>query len=167
MLPEHVNQMLENYREYAGRCKHLETEITETEKLLQKMRRTAIQDMAAPGAQNLDGMPHGTAISSPTERIAIMFAEGKSPRHIDELDSYLKSLRQEYAEKCPTVIFVDAWLSGLADRERWIIIQQVIDGVTWREIADQYNQIFGTTRSKSGLKKLRTRALEKIYRMAA
>ena len=167
MLHEHVNLMLANYRECSGRCKHLETEIAEVEKLLQEMRRTAIQDMAAPGAQNLDGMPHGSAVSSPTERIAMMFAEGKTPRHIDELDAYLNALRQEYAAKSSTVIFVDAWLSGLAERERWIVVQQVIDGLTWREIATQYRLVFGDDRSKSGLKKLRTRALEKIYRMAA
>lgn len=167
MTAERVNEMLHNYREYLGRCKHLEIEIAQAEKALKSSIATAREDAAAPGGQNLDGMPHGTTVGNPTERIALMFADGRYPKYIEDIAADLKELKEEYRQKSPTVVFVEAWLLGLTERERWIIEQQVIDGVTWRELASQHEKLFGEQRTKEGLKKLRARALEKIYRMAS
>lgn len=167
MTTERVNEMLHCYREYLGRCKHLEAEIAQAEKALASSIATAREDAAAPGGQNLDGMPRGTAVSSPTERIAMMFAEGRFPKYIEDIVTDLEKLKAEYQQKSPTVVFVDAWLLGLTEHERWIVERQVIDGVTWRELSSQHEKLFGEQRTKEGLKKLRARALEKIYRMAS
>lgn len=161
-----MNQMLHDYREHLGRCRSLEQEIKEIEATLQRLRASMVADAAAPGSQNMDGMPRGTAIGNPTERIGGMFADGYVPEYIRELEEELTAKRAEYQRISATVVFVGAWLEGLADRERWIIETQVIDGVPWRRVVAMYREKYGEIRTRDGLKKLRLRALEKIYRMA-
>ena len=166
MLPTRVDTMLRNYREYAGRVLHLENHIASLSKTIEELRATALADAASPGSQNMDGMPHGTAVGQPTERIAIMFADGFTPDYIVKLEMELEACRAEYDEKVQTVIFVDAWLKGLTEKERWIIEKQVIDAVTWRELIVLYARDFGEPRTKEALKKLRVRTMDKIYHIA-
>ena len=167
MTQERVDTMLHNYREYVGRCKYLAAEIDEMTEDLKTLKASSYSDAVAPGAQNLNGMPHGTDVSSPTERIAVMFASGSKPTYIVELEKIIEELKCEYRRKWTTVVFVESWLQCLTDRERWIIVQQVIDGVTWRELTMQYEHCFGEARTRDGLKKLKQKALSKIYKTAA
>ncbi len=69
-------------------------------------------------------------------------------------------------EKLPTVIFVEAWLKGLTEKERWIVEVQIIDRMTWNNVIAQHQSKYGTQMSKDTLKRLKNRALAKIYQMA-
>lgn len=165
MQKESVDLMLGNYREYTARCEFLEQEIRELERIAADLRRTMITD-ALSGSQNLSGMPHGTSVSSPTERIAIKFADGYVPDYIVDIEKEIASKKDELCRKTPTVVFVTAWLKGLSEKERFVIESKTIGGAFWRELIYAYQQRFGEVYSKQGLKKIRDRALEKIYRIA-
>lgn len=166
MLPDRVDEMLRNYREYLGRVLHLERYIVELKQEIEKNKAEALVEAASPGSPNMDGMPHGTIVSQPTERIALQFASGNWPEFVQESMAKLKEAEDEYNEKVGTVIFVDAWLKGLTERERWIIEKQVIDKAPWREVTAMFYREFDSVRSKEGLKYIRDKALQKIYKMA-
>lgn len=111
-------------------------------------------------------MPRGTTVGNPTERTAVLLASGWVPDTVKEMQQELKTLQIEFAERNFTVLFVSSWLQGLAGRERWIIEHQVIDGETWRDIGTSFRIAFGEAMSKDSLKRLKWRALQKVYRMA-
>lgn len=166
MTSKMILQTLHTYQENLGRCEHLEIEIKQAEAALIGMQSSLYSDVASPNTQNLDGMPHGHKVTSPTETIAIMLANGELPRHIADILDDLRIMRAELAEKQTLIRYVDAWLKGLTDQERWIIQGQVISGKTWRTLMLEYESINGEYRSKDSLKRLRARALKKIFEIA-
>lgn len=166
MPSEIILQILHTYQENLGRCEHLEIEIKQAEAALIGMRRSLYLDVASPNTQNLDGMPHGNKVSSPTETIALMLANGELPHHISDTLNDLRTMRAELKERQTNVRYVDAWLRGLNDQERWIIQGQVISGKTWRALMLEYETKNGEYRSKDSLKRLRARALKKIFEIA-
>ncbi len=165
MRKESVDLMLGNYRKYAARCEFLEQEIQVLERIAAGLRQTMIAD-ALSGSQNLSGMPHGTAVGNPVERIAIKFADGYVPDYIVDIEKEIQRKKEELRRKTPTVVFVTAWLKGLSEKERFVIENKTLGGAFWREMIDAYHQRFGEVYSKQGLKKIRDRALEKIYQIA-
>ena len=166
MRREKVDEMLKAYRFEVGRCGHLEAEISQLEKAIQQATATLDEDVTAVKPQQLSGMPHGSTVGSPTERLGIMLASGWIPDEIREMQDELKETRQEYERRYFTVMFVTAWLNGLPERERWIVEHQVIDGEYWKEVIAKFNVAFQEDASKDSLKRLKQRAMEKIYRMA-
>lgn len=166
MLPSKVDSMLKEYRLFVGRCGHLETEIASLEKQIQRERSQIAGDLASISPAPMNGMPHGSGITNPTEKSGLMLASGYTPPHIIEMEQALSKLRQEYNEKYSTVLFVEAWLKGLTEKERWLVEQQVIDAVFWKEIVVRFRTAFGEDCSKDSLKRLKQRALGKIYKMA-
>ena len=167
MLPERVDVMLHNYREYSGRCKYLENLIPMLEEEVVKIKSKMASDLVSIGGMNLDGMPHGTGVGKPTERAGVLLADGYQSDQMIETQERIKNAKEEYKEKLPTVVFVEAWMKGLTERERWIVENQVIDSVTWREIIAQYHIKFGEPRTKRSLQMLRDKAMDKIYELAS
>ena len=166
MKPEHVDELLKSYRAEVGRCKHLEIEIDILTKRIAHDKEALVGYLVGPGAQEITDMPRGTSIGNPTEKYGLMLADGWTTDEIKADEAKLAELEAEYAERHKTVVFVDGWLAGLPERERWMIEKQVIDAVIWRELITQYTQQYGEYRSKDTLKRLRDRALEMIYDMA-
>lgn len=167
MTHEKVDEMLKSYRFEIGRCGHLEVEIRQIEEALARARSDAAADVASLQSPQLTGMPHGSTVSSPTERAGIALASGWLPEYIKQMDSDLAELRKEYSQRYLTVMFVSSWLQGLTERERWIIEHQVIDGEFWKDILARYKSAYSEECSKDSLKRLKSRALEKIYAMAS
>lgn len=166
MRREKVDEMLKAYRFEVGRCGHLKTEIGQLEKAISCATATMDEDIITIQAQQLTGMPHGTTVGNPTERLGIMLASGWIPNDITEMQDELKKARQEYDQRHANVLFVTAWLNGLPERERWIVEHQVVDGEYWKEVAAKYKTAFLEDYSKDSLKRLKQRAMEKIYKMA-
>ena len=166
MAPEMVDELLKSYRHEVGRCKHLEAEMSMLIKDIERERSAAAGYLVGPGAQQITDMPRGTTVGNPTEKYGMMLADGWSTDEVAEMEGKLAALRAEYDERHKTVVYVESWLGGLPERERWIVERQVVDSVIWRELVTQYTQRFGEYRSKDTLKRLRDRALEMIYDMA-
>ncbi len=166
MTVERVDEMLRSYRAEVGRCGHLQMEIDILKVEIERDKDSLAFDLAGPGAQVITDMPRGTTVGNPTEKIGLMLAGGWMSDEIREKEAKLGELQAEYDERHKTVVFVESWLAGLPERERWMVETQVIDGVIWREIITQYPQRFGEFRSKDTLKRIRDKAMEMIYDMA-
>ena len=165
MQPERVDEMLANYREYAARVAYLSEAVKQTERLCASLHQNVVEDSISI-TQVISDMPRGTAISDPTGRLGSMLAEGYVPEHIRQAEADLESMKLEIRSKENVVVFVEAWLKGLSDRERFVIEHKVIAGMYWREMIPIYKREFGDEYSKQGLKRIKAKALEKIYRIA-
>ena len=166
MRTEKVDEMLKTYRFDVGRCGHLETEIRKLERAIAFHKGQLAEDAQAVNSQQISDMPRGTALGNPTERIGLMLASGWTPDYIREMEGELSALKSEYEERYFTVLFVSSWLKGLTERERWIIEHQIIDGEYWKDVIAGYRTEFSEDSSKDSLKRLKQRALGKIYEMA-
>lgn len=166
MTKEKVDETLKAYRMDVGRCGHLQTEISRLEKDIKRASAMMDEDIASIKSQQLTGMPHGSTVGNPTERLGMMLASGWISDEIREMQNELKQMQQEYEHRYFTVMFVTAWLNGLPEHERWIVEHQVIDGDYWKKVIAEFNVSFREYRSKDCLKRLKQRAMDKIYRMA-
>ena len=92
--------------------------------------------------------------------------EGLHDQELQEIDVKIAALEDEYNTRHLTVMYVQSWLAGLTERERWVVEAQVIDGVFWKDVCSRYRQHFEEDCSKDTLKRYRDRALDKIYAMA-
>lgn len=166
MTPEQVDGMLRNYRLCKGRSEHLKVECEILERRIARLKCEAMSDAALTG-QKYDGMPHGTDTADMTARIAVRFSDGFKPQYITEAEQDLQLLieQRENAESC--ILFVEAWLRHLDERERFFIEEKMIDGKSWRVILDEYCAKHGIIFSKAGAKKIVDRALNKIYLMGS
>ena len=167
MLPEKADQMLRDYKVFLGRCKYLTTLIPELKAEAAAWKEHAADDLIGGGAQNLDGMPHGTTVGNPTERLGIMLADGYTPDGLKELEQQIADYEMELRDKLVTVHFVEAWLDGLTEKERWIVHRQVIEGAYWREIVVEYHRKYNEEYTREGLKRIRDGAIAKIHQMAS
>ncbi len=166
MLPERAEEMLKNYRTYTGRCGHLETVIAELKSEITVMQADARSDLLNGGGKQPDGMPHGTTVGNPTERIALMLVSGFVTDDIIAARKQIEELEQELRTKRITVTLVEAWLTGLTAKERWMIEKSYFDGLTYREINQRYRETFGDACSKDSLRRIKKDALAKIFGMA-
>ena len=166
MTPDRVDAMLAQYREYSARCAYLESRMDLLTKQLKSREGAALEDAALGGGVNYDGMPHGTSVGNPVERIACMFADGYVSEDIKLMQWELDELGREYREKSIVVIFVDAWMRALTPKEQLVIRSKVFDALSWKEIAYACNKEFGRVYSRHGLIRIRNEAMEKIYKIA-
>lgn len=167
MTRERVDEMLKTYRFEVGRCGHLQAEIKLLNMEIERDKANMAADLVGPGAQEITDMPRGTTVGNPTERYGLMLASGWMPDEIRQKEARVAELSAEFEERSKTVMYVDAWLMGLPERERWMIEKQVIDGAFWKEVGSQYMERFGENVSKDTLKRIRDKALERIYKMAS
>lgn len=167
MTHEKVDELLKAYRFEVGRCGHLETEIGRIEKELAQCKSQLAEDAASIQSQQLSDMPRGTAIGNPTERVGLMLASGWTPDYIKSMEAEIASLKSEYNSRYFTVLFVSSWLKGLSERERWIVEHQIIDNEYWKDVISGYRIEYHEDSSKDSLKRLKMRALGKIYDMAS
>ena len=165
MLPQRVNELLTDYRKNKGRCNSIYAEIALLEHDIETLKRNAVYDLTLKG-HSLDGMPHGTGISKPTEAAAIRLAGGYLPDEAIEMQQRIKSLQNELNALNLATTLVEAWLTGLSLQERFVIQAHELDNVPWRLIGFSYEKEFGEMRSVDTLKRLKRKALQEIYAMA-
>ena len=166
MTPERIDEILARYRSDTGRCGCLEMQIRELETAIQRARANLVEDLASVRSQEITDMPKGTATGNPTEKVRILLASGWVTGEIHEMEAQLALLREEYGQRSFGVLYIDNCLKGLSPKERWIVENQVIDGEYWKEVVAKFKADFHEDTSKDSLKRLKQRALDKIYRMA-
>lgn len=167
MTEEVINEYLTQYKTMVGRCGHLRVAIPLLENELNRISHQAAADLATRGgSQNLDGMPHGTTVGNPTEKLGLLLASGYREDEMDKLQVQIWELERELSTKSAAIKMVDAWMSGLPSRQRWMIERQCFDALTYAQIIPLYKIQFGDECSKDTLKRIRDRALKRIYEMA-
>lgn len=168
MTHEQVDQILSRYRESKGRIGHLEVYVQATKPEIELWQRNLLRDAALSTPNHEEGMPHGTGVGNPVESIVLAHVDGFMPDELRTLIRLLESAERELKELRMIVSFVDGWMSGLSERESWIINHKVIDtDYSWRELMMMYRMQFGEDHSRDALKRIKDRAMEKIYRYAA
>ena len=168
MTHEQVDQMLSRYRESKGRVGHLEMYIQMTRAEVEIWKRHLLHDAALATPDRVEGMPHGTDVGNPVENIVVAYVDGHMPDELRTLIRLLDASERELKELQTIIRFVDGWMSGLSDRESWIINHKVIDtDYSWREIMMMYRVKFGEEHSRDALKRIKDKAMDKIYRYAA
>ena len=166
MQKEAVKQMLQSYREDKARCQYLENEIPQLEHMADVLR-TGMVDDAISITQVISDMPRGTSLSDPTGRLGSLFASGYTPDYIRQVDNRIREKKRELANKLITVTLVDSAMTGLTDRERFVIRGKYIDGKFWREIAEGFEKTFSLPYGKTSLKRISDDAIEKMRRIMA
>lgn len=165
MTPEEVNAMLASYKECASRCKLLEEKRKFLESDIEFYSNLKAEDVIQTTSP-MTGIPHGSTVSDPTSRVAIMIADGDGAGKIPALRREIMEIDAELRIKQPTVVYVDALLMVLNERERFVVEQKPIGGLTWRQIEGLFQIAFGEAYSQQGLKKLCKVALQKLYKIA-
>lgn len=163
---ERIQLMLKDYKACLGRCNHLKTEMSILERQIEVIKADTTETLASPKPRVLSDMPRGTQIGNPTEKYGGMLADGFKTDEQISLEEKLAQITAEYNEKIVVVEYVNSWMSGLSDRERVVIRSNMIEGDTWKDTVNNYNQRFGDTVSKDTLKRIKDRAIDKIIEMA-
>lgn len=166
MTMEEICEILSQHRQSIGKRDLLQIEIAEAKETLKIMQRTVAEDVAAPGAQNVTGMPKGNAVGNPTECLGLMLASGDAPRHIAQLKTDIAELKRELHDLTIRINRVVAWLASLSERESWVITGHMIDGLTWYDMTEDYQRRYGQPRTRRSLQRLKRQALRKIAQMA-
>ena len=166
MKRETVDRLLGEYRVNVARVKHLEVQIRELTELAQDYRAHAAENLMRITPSYGDTPGGGGAMSSKVERLAIMLADGESPGELKQIEAELSAAQTELRARQASAEFVEAWLKGLQERERLVVTAHILDGLVWSEVIDLFNATYGIIYSRTGLKQLLFRAMDKIYRIA-
>lgn len=166
MQPEQVREMLDNYRQFQGRCEYLELYIRQMRDDIEALTHDVAEGLALSGSRELDGMPHGTTVSNPTERMGVMLASGYMPPEVAEIEKKITEATAELKGKRQAVLYVEAWIKGLPFKKRWIIEHQIFDKMTYAEMISVYRDEIGDWCSKDSLRRLSKEALAAVYEIA-
>ena len=164
MTPEQVDKIMASYNQCRSRATHIRNQLEIMERQLEMEKSHAMASEALHG-QHIDGQPHGSGPGNPVESLVLRYISGFEPKYIKDLQKDVDKARDELFE-CEMVIrFVDGWMLCLSDRERFIIQRHVLGDGTWRTVLDEYERKYGQF-GKDGLRKIKKRALAKIYEAA-
>ena len=167
MLPERAERMLKEYRTHLGRSGYLRRAIAEAEADIERRKSHLAEDLATNGGKAPDGMPRGTAVGNPTERMALILAsDGYMPDDLLEAEERVRQLRSELKRHELEIAFVEAWLDGLTSKERWIIEEVYFEGCTYNEVARMYATQYGILMNRDSIRRMKKAAVRKIARMA-
>lgn len=160
MTREQVNEMLKGHHAQVGRCAHLETEI----KLL-------VHDIGRLCAQFQGENPEEAGRTNRSAALAFFMDreryEGSAEAlEIKRMEARLQLLQSELEQRRLKVEFVEAWLKGLTEQERYVVERHIIDHEFWRDVVRRLNDIRPDAVNREKLKRIQTQALSKIYLMA-
>lgn len=164
MRCEQVDLMLTKYNQCRSRIAHIKNQLAILERQLEDEKAHAMENDAIH-AQSYDPSPHGNLPGNPTESLVLRYLSGYEPKYIKDLQEDAEKAKDELFEAQMVVSFVDGWLICLTERERFVIEHHVIATEPWTEVLDRYEEKFGPF-GKEGLRKIKKRAMNKIYEAA-
>lgn len=86
-------------------------------------------------------------------------------RDYDALDAKIERLSTKLEQKRYALRKLDALLSALDERERFVARKFYIEHLTWRDVVSYYNKEMPSPREVDALKAVRRRLLKKIIRV--
>ena len=165
MKAENINEALSCYLERLARCEFLENELAMLHEMLETSEKEMINDEVSL-SQEITGMPHGTSIGDPTGKLGLRLACGFESWTVKQIKEEIAKLQEEYNTLRYWVVFVQAWLKCLTDKERMLIEMKYIQKLSWDEIINKFQKEYGQRYGKSGMKILVQKSLEKVYKIA-
>ena len=167
MTHEQVDKMLADYKACIARVGHLEQLIPRWKRDLEKWEHDLVKDEALSTPDREEGMPHGTTVGNPVESIVLKYADGFLPPELIEEKKKLMEAEKELEERKQVILFVEAWMKGLSEREAWVVNHKVLEvDYSWRDVISLFKRDFGDWYSKDYLRSIKDRALNKIYAAA-
>lgn len=167
MHPEAVELMIRKYKYCEARSKTLAVLIEEARKRLDEEQKMAPQEMyqEALKAQNYDATTHGNLPGNPVEDLVIKYESGYIPLYIREIGTDIRMMEDEMRECQQVCRLVEAWLSALKVRERYIIEHHMINGESWTEIIRDLEKQddTGFDLTPQSMRRMQKAALQKIY----
>lgn len=165
MTREGICELLSTYHQNRARLKHLDHELSELRKELEKEQGNIVEELISITSFP-DGMPHAHNANDPTGIVAQQVASGKETWQVMQLKAEISRIERESENLSSCVAYVDIWLDGLSKKEYTVIHSKYMDGETWPETIKSFEVQHGATFSKSGLQRILKSGLEKIYQIA-
>ena len=160
-----IEAKIRGYNEARGRRAYLDAQIILKSRELERLLANLAVYEAGPAAQVITGMPHGTRLSDPTAETALRLAEGHEPPEVKALKREIAKLEDQRAAADADVCLVDAMLIALTEPERYVITHQLIDAQYWSQVVDTWESESRQPSTKAILKRLKSKALEKLQRV--
>lgn len=161
-----MDEMLGRYLEHSARSAFLESKIQELYKDLGKMRSEIVEDLVSVSPK-ITGLPGGQkGISDSTGRLGTMVADGHVTPHMEQVIKEIDALELELERVRVTVVFVDAWLKALDEKELFVIKKKTIGGLSWKQLGYLFRNTYGDSYTQQGLRRIRDSAMDKIYKIA-
>jgi hypothetical protein len=165
MTSDKVEAVLREYKAAVGRSAYLEIVIGRMEEEYNAAKAIEAQEDVLQGVA-LDGMPRSPMPADTVESTALRHIGGHLPDFIRELGIEIARLKDEKKDCDTTIRMVDAWMAGLQERDRVVLVAHCIEGMYWREVEAHYQKTFGERCSKEGLKWIKRRAIANIIEMS-
>lgn len=156
-----VDKLLASYNHCRARAAHIRTQLALMQHQLSVETTNAMAGEALH-AQSYDVMPHGNLPGNPVESLVLRYLSGYQPQYIREIQQNMDKAKDELYEVETVVSFVNSWMLCLNERERFVVEKQVIEGYTWSDLLGEYEARYGQF-GKEGLRKMKRRAMNKIY----
>lgn len=156
-----VDKLLASYNHCRARAAHIRTQLALMQHQLSVETTNAMAGEALH-AQSYDVMPHGNLPGNPVESLVLRYLSGYQPQYIREIQQDMDKAKDELYEVETVVSFVNSWMLCLNERERFVVEKQVIEGYTWSDLLGEYEARYGQF-GKEGLRKMKRRAMNKIY----
>lgn len=165
MAPDKVDQMLEQYRANVGRCKYLELKLKEIDQTIENLMADRLHDFV-PLSQALTGMPRKPGTSDTTGKSGSKLADGDKTDFVRQAEVEREAILAELESRRTAISLVDAWITGLKDKERFVIEKKVMGGISWSQLVNPFHREFGCIYSVTGLRRIKNRAMQAIYQLA-
>lgn len=148
------------YRELCTRIEMLEYRIEKAERQYSIAGPDAIAG-AQLKMRPLTGMPTGMGgISSPTERTALDVMSFSDEGKKLEVETELRELEKLLDKKRQ----LDIMLGCLREKERFVIMAHLVDGLRWKETERRFEAEYGIGLTERGLKYIMGNGIERMQR---
>lgn len=117
--------------------------IPEMHKLLLKQHRDFCNNFYnSAKAITIDGMPHGTSVSNPSETLGIKAAEASASERLREIEEDIKILESDYN-------LISACLDRLNSKYKKLICNKYVNKYSWVKISFVMNEPESTCRYRT------------------
>ena len=120
----------------------------------------ACQPLYIPGMP-LDRIPGGSWPSDRAGNMAVRMADGSPPEKALPLLYAIRAKEKALAAKKRSIKTIETWLSMLPEREKWVVMNHIIENTPWRLLIYKYRCAYGEVISIDTLKRLQHKAFEK------
>lgn len=157
---QEVREKFQRYKKNKSRCAVLRTEIKYIECMSYAESDMIVEDVAFK-ARDLSVIPAGTGTGDPTAAAAIELMECRQTI-AHQMGHDLLAMQRELYGLLLECGYVEGWLTGLNERQRFVVENHLIEGIVWSEMEVLYETKFQKYYTSDGLKKMQRAAVAAI-----
>lgn len=165
MVIKEIDRHISEYQKNLSRISFLEKRKADLENQLKQAESEMEEDSLRLTAM-IDGQPHGSSISKPTESIAVDLVSGKVTWRVSQIQAEIQRVESELSRLVSEVGYVDAWMIVLTEKERIAFKLRLLQKESLPETIRLFGNAVGIYYSLNGMRQLVRKALEKIHGVA-